>query len=150
MQQVLAVVTIVVTGMLVGVEFAVAVFINPIVDGLPHNGGLTARAAGGRLLGRVMPFWYIGALLLSAAWAAVAWGGAGSALVVTAAGLLVLSVVLSVALLVPINDRAKHWTPETAPADWREQLGAWDRLHYLRVAVIVASFVLLAVALARG
>ncbi|MFF1796898.1 anthrone oxygenase family protein, partial [Kitasatospora sp. NPDC058263] len=68
-------------------------------------------------------------------------------LVATAAGLLVLSVVMSVALLVPINSRAAHWTPESAPADWREQLGRWDRLHYLRVAVIVTAFLLLVIAL---
>lgn len=54
---------------------------------------------------------------------------------------------MSVALLVPINSRAAHWTPESAPADWREQLGRWDRLHYLRVAVIVTAFLLLVIAL---
>lgn len=30
--------------------------------------------------------------------------------------------------------------------DWREQHRRWDRLHYLRVAIIVASFVLVLVA----
>ncbi|MFI5645108.1 anthrone oxygenase family protein [Kitasatospora sp. NPDC051705] len=147
MQNALAVVTVVVVGLLVGVEFAVAVFVNPIVDGLPHNGGLAARSNGARLLGRVMPFWYIGSLVLGVAWSAVSWGGTGSGLVATAAGLLVLSVLMSVALLVPINSRAAQWTPENAPADWREQLGRWDRLHYGRVAVIVTAFVLLVVAL---
>ncbi|MER6398116.1 DUF1772 domain-containing protein [Kitasatospora sp. NPDC059973] len=147
MQNALAVVTVVVVGLLVGVEFAVAVFVNPIVDGLPHNGGLAARSEGARLLGRVMPFWYIGSVVLGVAWSAVTWGDAGAGLVATAAGLLVLSVVMSVALLVPINSRAAQWTPENAPADWREQLGRWDRLHYLRVAVIVTAFLLLVVAL---
>ncbi|AUG78332.1 membrane protein [Kitasatospora sp. MMS16-BH015] len=144
MQHALAVVTVVVVGLLVGVEFAVAVFVNPIVDGLPHNSGLVARSSGARLLGRVMPFWYIGSVLLAGTWAGVA----AKPVAGVAAGLLVLSVLMSVALLVPINSRAAQWTPETAPADWREQLGRWDRLHYVRVAVIVTSFVLLVLALA--
>ncbi|MGW6917363.1 anthrone oxygenase family protein [Kitasatospora sp. NPDC054939] len=147
MQNALAVVTVVVVGLMVGVEFAVAAFVNPILDRLPDNGGLAARSDGARVLGRVMPFWYIGSVVLGAAWAAASWGERPAGLVVTAAGLLVLSVVMSVALLVPINSRAAQWTRESAPADWREQLGRWDRLHFVRVAVIVAAFVLLVVAL---
>ncbi|WP_395298094.1 anthrone oxygenase family protein [Kitasatospora hibisci] len=148
MQNALSVVTVVVVGLMVGVEFAVAVFVNPILDRLPDNGGLAARSDGARILGRVMPFWYIGSVLLGATWTATARGDAGTGLVVTAAGLLVLSVVMSIALLVPINSRAARWTRDTAPADWRQQLGRWDRLHYLRVAVIVTAFALLVVALA--
>ena len=39
-----------------------------------------------------------------------------------------------------------HFSPETAPADWREQKGRWDRLHMVRLAVIVAAFVLVTIA----
>lgn len=42
-----------------------------------------------------------------------------------------MSVVMSIVLLVP---------------DWRQQVGRWDRFHYIRVGVIVAAFVLLVVA----
>ena len=42
-------------------------------------------------------------------------------------------------------DPAK-WTADHHPADWREQLQRWDRLHYPRVAIIVAAFVLTLVA----
>ena len=54
--------------------------------------------------------------------------------------------VISHAGNLPINDRAKHWTADDHPADWREQQQRWDRLHYLRVAVIVAAYVLVLVA----
>ncbi|CDR17744.1 DUF1772 domain-containing protein [Streptomyces iranensis] len=148
MQNTLAIVTVVVVGLLVGVEFAVAAFVNPIISRLPDNGGLAARGHGARLLGRVMPFWYIGSVLLSALWAAMARGDAGAGLIVTAAALLVLSVLMSIALLVPINSRVAQWTQDTVPADWREQLGRWDRFHYLRVGVIIAAFVLLVVGIA--
>ncbi|AGP61094.1 DUF1772 domain-containing protein [Streptomyces rapamycinicus] len=148
MQNTLAVVTVVIVGLLVGVEFAVAAFVNPIISRLPNNGGLAARGEGARLLGKVMPFWYIGSVLLSAFWAAMASGDAGAGLIVTAAALLVLSVLMSIALLVPINSRVAQWTQDTVPADWREQLGRWDRFHYLRVGVIIAAFVLLVVGIA--
>lgn len=150
MQNTLAVVTTVIVGLLVGVEFAVAAFINPILDRLPENGGLAARSDGARLLGRVMPFWYIGSMVLGAVWAAVAWGGAEAACVATAGALLVLSVLMSVALLVPINSRVARWTRESVPADWKEQLGRWDRFHWVRVGVLIAAFVLLVVGTLRS
>jgi Anthrone oxygenase len=143
----LSIVTVVVVGLMVGVELSVAFVVNPIVDRLPGNAGLLARSDGARMLGRVMPLWYIGSTLLAAgtalsdtAAAAPAWG---------AAALLVASVVMSVALLVPINNRSQGWTPATAPPDWREQIGQWDRLHLVRLALIVAAFVLVTVAAAR-
>jgi uncharacterized membrane protein len=148
MQHVLAIVTVVVAGLLVGVEFAVAAFLNPILDRLPTDSGLAARGDGGRVLGRVMPFWYIASLVLSAAWAALVWGDAAATLVVMAAALLVLSVLMSLTLLVPINSRVIRWTQDSLPADWKRQLQRWDRFHYMRVGVIVAAFVLLVLALA--
>jgi uncharacterized membrane protein len=140
--------TIVVVGVMVGVEFSVAFVINPILDGLPDDGGQLGRAHGGRMLGAVMPFWYVGSLLLCAVWAVAAWDRPGTGLVVIAAALLVVSVVMSVLLLVPINNRSKAWTPQNRPEDWKEQVTRWDRLHHVRVAVIVAAFALLATALA--
>lgn len=146
MESVLAVVTATVVGLMVGVEFAVAFVMNPILLRLPAGASLTARADGGRMLGRAMPFWYIGSLILTAALAAATWSTPTSATALVAAVLLVISVILSVALLVPINNRSATWTAESHPDDWREQQQRWDRLHYARVAIIVAAFTLVAVA----
>jgi hypothetical protein len=140
----LAIITTTVVGTMVGVEFAVAVFVNPIFLRLPAGAALEARADGGRVLGRVMPFWYVGSLVLIAGLAAATWGrpGAGAGAAVAAAALLAVSVVMSVALLVPINNRSVTWTADDHPDDYREQQQRWDRLHYARVAIIVAGFVL--------
>jgi uncharacterized membrane protein len=143
----LEVFTTVVVGVMVGVEFAVAVILRRILDALPGDAGQLGHAHGGRMLGAVMPFWYIGSLILSAFWAIAGWHRHGAGLVVIAAALLIVSVLMSVLLLVPINNRNKTWTPENRPADWQRQLNRWNRLHYLRVAVIVAAFALLASAL---
>jgi uncharacterized membrane protein len=149
MQNALAVVTVVVVGMMVGVEFAVAVFVNPILDRLPDDSRIAAHSDGARVLGRVMPVWYIGSMVLGAVWAAVAWGGAGASLVTAATALLAVSVVMSLLLLVPIANRGKTWTAEGRPADWKQQAGRWNRYHYVRVGVIVLAFALFAVALSR-
>ena len=146
MTSVLAVVTVTVVGLMVGVEFAVAFVINPILLRLPAGASLAARADGARMLGRAMPFWYIGSLLLTAALTAVTWGSTSAATALVGAVLLAISVIMSIALLVPINNRSKAWTAERHPDDWREQQQRWDRLHYARIAMIVAAFVLVAVA----
>ncbi|MBO8194414.1 DUF1772 domain-containing protein [Streptomyces oryzae] len=143
----LEVVTTVVVGVMVGVEFSVAFIINRILNALPEDSRQLGHAHGGRMLGAVMPFWYIGSLVLAAAWAVTGWHHAGTGLVITAAGLLILTVVLSLLVLVPLNNRAKTWTPENRPADWKEQMNRWHRWHYVRVALLIAAFALLAAAL---
>lgn len=143
----LEVFTTMVVGVMVGVEFSVAFVVNRILDALPGDAGQLGRAHGGRMLGAVMPFWYIGSLILSAIWAVAGWHDHGAGLVVTAAALLIVSVVMSILLLVPINNRGKTWTPENRPADWKRQMNRWDRYHYVRVAILIAAFALLAAAI---
>ncbi|RNF78177.1 DUF1772 domain-containing protein [Streptomyces botrytidirepellens] len=144
----LEVITTVIVGLMVGVEFSVAFVINPILDALPEDSHQLGRAHGGRMLGAVMPVWYIGSLVLVAVWAIAGRHHDGAGLVVTSGALLILSVIMSLLLLVPINNRGKTWTPENRPADWKQQMNRWDRFHYVRVAVIIAAFTLLVAALA--
>ncbi len=73
MSTTLAVLTIVVVGVMVGVEFSVAFVINPITLRLPDDALISARADGARMLGRAMPFWYIGSMILAAALAVATW-----------------------------------------------------------------------------
>lgn len=143
----LEVVTTVVFGVMVGVEFAVAFVMGPILNALPEDSAQLGHAHGGRMLGTAMPFWYIGSLVLIGVWAGAGWHDHGAGRVVAAGALLVVGVVMSLLLLVPINNRNRTWTPENRPADWRQQLNRWERLHYVRVAVLMAAFALLATAL---
>lgn len=115
MLDVLEVVTTVVVGVMVGVEFSVAFVMKRILDALPEDSGQLGHAHGGRMLGAVMPFWYIGSLVLVGVLAAAEWHHHGSGLLVTAGALLFLSVVMSILLLLPINGRNKTWTPRTGP-----------------------------------
>ncbi|KRD09345.1 MULTISPECIES: DUF1772 domain-containing protein [unclassified Streptomyces] len=143
----LEVVTTVSFGVMVGVEFSVAFVMNPIFNALPEDSGQLGRAHGGRMLGAVMPVWYLTSLALVAVWAVAGRHHTGAGLVVTAGALLILSVIMSLLLLVPINNRNKTWTPENRPADWKEQTDRWNRYHYVRVAILIAAFALLVAAL---
>src|SRR6202161_77050 len=138
----LAVITATVFGVMVGVEFAVAVFVGPMLRRLPVASWIEGSADGARVLGRVMPFWYVGSLLLTAWLAAAKWGGSAGDAAVAAAAPLGVSGVMSGTLLVPLPNRSATWTADHHPADWREQLQRWDRLHYPRVAIIVGAVLL--------
>ena len=59
----LNVVAIIVAGLMVGNELAIAVFVHPTLDRLPDDVHLPAASALARVLGRFMPFWYILSLL---------------------------------------------------------------------------------------
>ncbi|WP_420596483.1 anthrone oxygenase family protein [Deinococcus sp.] len=146
MQQLFMVVTVVVVGLMVGVELSVAAFVNPGLGRLPDAACVAGRSDSARVLGRVMPFWYILSVVLVGWWAVQSWGRAQALLVTVVAALLVVSVVLSVALLEPINARVARWTAQSVPADWQQQVGKWDGLHYVRVGILVATFILLVVA----
>lgn len=61
---------------------------------------------------------------------------------------MVLVVLLTVTLLVPINNRIAKWP---AAGELSRDLAArWDRLHRLRVALLLAVFVLLTLGVTRA
>lgn len=135
-----------ITGVMVGIEFCVAVVVPRIHRRLPIGELLDVQADSARLMGRMMPFWYFASLILTSGLAAASWGSVSAGLSLTAGALLALSAIMSVTLLVPINNRSAEWTREEHPADWREQLNRWNSLHIVRLAVIVAAFVFAALA----
>ena len=69
--EILNVVAILVAGLMVGCELAIAAFIHPTLDKLPDSPHLQAASAIARVMGSVMPFWYILTLLLTLAEVAI-------------------------------------------------------------------------------
>ncbi|GAT11048.1 uncharacterized protein RMCN_4181 [Mycolicibacterium novocastrense] len=137
------VLALLIVGPLVGVELAVAVFLNPVLGRLPDEAFAQARSDSGRVLGKVMPFWYAAALVVLIAAAVLLrtdW------LFITAALTMALAVVATVALMVPINNRIGRWS-SGADVD-RGLARQWDRLHWRRVALLVVVFGLAVVAVA--
>lgn len=141
MAKIIEILALVITGPMVGVEIAVAAFTNPIVSRLPDDAFRQARGDGSRVLGKVMPFWYIATLLALIAAAVVT---SGAALLTAAATLMAAVVLTTVTVLVPINNRIGAGAE--AAAGVRVLAHRWDRLHWVRVAALVAIFVLLVLA----
>jgi hypothetical protein len=139
MEHVIAIVALVLTGPLVGVELGVAAFTNPLVSKLPDDAYRAFRSGGSRLLGVLMPFWYIGTLVALIAGALLS----RNVLTIAAVALMAAAVLLSVTVLVPINNRIGAWRSDEDVN--RALAGRWDRLHGVRVGLLVAMFVALAV-----
>jgi hypothetical protein len=139
MEHVIAIVALVLTGPLAGVEFGVAAFTNPLASRLPDDAYRTVRSGGSRLLGALMPFWYIGTLVALIAAAVLS----GDVIAIAAVALMAMALLLTVTVLVPINNRVGAWKSDN-DVD-RELASRWDRFHWLRVSMLAATFVLLVV-----
>src|SRR5260370_32247050 len=77
MMEVLNVVAIIVAGLMVGCELAIAAFVHPTLDKLPDDVHLPAASALARVLGSFMPFWYILVFLLTLAEVLIQWPQSG-------------------------------------------------------------------------
>ena len=145
--EVLNAVAIIVAGLMVGTELAIAAFAHPTLDKLPDEVHLPAASALARVLGKVMPFWYSLVFLLTVAEAYVQWHQSGHLpiWIVTSAILWALATVYSITALVPINSRIATWEKVTPPADWKIYRIRWDMLHRWRVVLLTIAFAFLIV-----
>jgi hypothetical protein len=139
MEHVIAIVALVLTGPLLGVELGVAAFTNPLASKLPDDAYRVFRSGGSRLLGALMPFWYIGTLAVLIAGAVVS----RNLLAIVAVALMGAALLLTVTVLVPINNRIGAWRSNDEVN--RDLASRWDRLHWVRVGLLVTMFIALAV-----
>ncbi len=147
MMECLNTVAIIVAGLMVGSELAIAAFVHPTLDRLPDNVHLAVASALARVLGRFMPFWYILVFLLTLAEVHIQWHQSGRLpiWIVTSAILWALASVYSITVLVPINNRIASWEKVTPPADWKTLRSRWDLLHRWRVVLLTIAFAFLIV-----
>ena len=147
MMEVLNVVAIIVAGLMVGNELAIAAFVHPTLDRLPDAVHLPAATALARVLGRFMPFWYILVFLLTLAEVLIQWHQRSHLpiWIATSAILWLLASVYSITALVPINNRIASWAEATPPADWKTFRSRWDLLHRWRVVLLTIAFAFLIV-----
>ncbi len=140
---VLNVVAIIVAGLMVGSELAVAVFIHPTLNRLPDHVHLPAASALARVQGRFMPFWYILVFLLTLAEVVIQWHQSDRLPIwmATSAVLWMLAILYSITALVPINNRIKS----NPPPDWKTYRRRWDLLHRWRVVLLTIAFAFLVV-----
>jgi hypothetical protein len=130
--------------LMTGSEICIAVLVNPVLRQLPEKEQVPFLRRGARHLGFLMPFWYFASLLLAVT-SAIAfhratgrWGGGALYSAILQAGIILMTVTL----LVPINNRfGKLKEGETG---WTPAAHRWDRLHQLRVLLLLIALVLLA------
>ena len=117
MIQILDVFAVVFAGSMVGNELAIAAFVHPAFCRLPDDVHLPSAVAVARILGRFMPFWYGLVFLLAFADALVRRHNTGQwpPLITISATLWAMSIVYTIAALVPLNNRIASWTEATRP-----------------------------------
>jgi uncharacterized membrane protein len=143
MMEVLSIVAVIVAGLMVGSELAIAAFVHPTLDKLPDDVHLPAASALARVQGKFMPFWYTLVFLLTLAEALIQWHQSSRLpiWIATSAVLWMSAILYSVTALVPINNRIKS----NPPTDWKMYRRRWDLLHRWRVVLLTIAFAFLIV-----
>jgi uncharacterized membrane protein len=141
MLHILDIVSIGCIGLLIGTEFAVAVFINPILWRLEYSAQLSAMRMFAKRLGAAMPFWYAASLLLLIVEAVVRRHQANLVLVEIAGSIWAAVIVLTLLYLVPINNRLAQLGQHSVAAVARQHHKQWDTMHRYRVAALGVSMV---------
>jgi uncharacterized membrane protein len=146
------VLTAAVAGIMTGNEFAVAAFIHPQIRRLSDSTHAQTAVPLADVLGKAMPFWYgiAFALILGAAFEHRPLL-TGPGLLIAAAGFLwAVTIVFTVIMLVPINNRIARMNPEQPHPTWLRDRCRWDRLHRVRVELLVVALFLLLTGLFSG
>lgn len=140
---------IVCIGLLIGVEFSVSAFVNPVLSRLDRSVRADAVRQFAGLLGRVMPFWYVLSLVFLIVETAVHRGGWGFGWLLGAAAIWTAVSIFSVLVLVPINNRLTKVNAGTFTEAAVAELQRWDLGHRFRVAAITTALVFMLVAVVR-
>jgi uncharacterized membrane protein len=128
-------------GLLIGTEFAVSAFINPIVWKLDDRAQATAVRLFAERLGTAMPFWYAVSLLLLGLETLLRHHEPGFVLLIAASIIWAVVILLTLLFLVPINNRMVRLPSDSFPQEARREHKKWDTLHRLRVAALIIAFV---------
>ncbi|HEX5283246.1 MAG TPA: DUF1772 domain-containing protein [Bryocella sp.] len=136
-------------GLLIGTEFAVSVFINPILERLDTGTRVKLISYFAKRLGAAMPFWYALSALLLLAQAAIHRHDSSESLLIAAGVLWLAVIVLTLIFLVPINNRMIRLQPGSSAQASLAEHSRWELLHRGRVATLTAAMVCFLIAVLR-
>ena len=129
---------------LLGVEFSVSAFTNPVVWRLEPESQLKALRRFAVVGGKVMPAWYLLSTLFIGIQTWLAWHSPARSILLTVDAILVVIAVASIFVLVPLNNRLAK-----GDADWQRIHRIWDRIHRVRIAALATAALLLTNVLVR-
>jgi uncharacterized membrane protein len=138
----LNVLTILCTGLMIGNELAVSLFVNPVVWQLEDRSQAKALSLFAGILGKVMPFWYAWCLTLMIAETYLLRHRPGLTLLLIAVVIWIAIIVYTVTTLVPINNRIAR-LGDGLPEGWRQEHKRWDMYHRWRILSLVIAMVCL-------
>ena len=140
-------ISLLIAGLMVGNELAVSAFIHPQLQKLDDKTHIVSAQAFARVYGTVMPFWYALTLILTIAIAVLSRQiGTPFFLAAASAVCWLASILLTVTQLVPINNQVSDWNLASLPSDWQRLRNQWDRLHKVRVLILILSLICLTIA----
>lgn len=132
-------------GTLTGNELAVSAFVHPALSRLADEHHAASTQGIARVYGKYAPFWYAATLL---ALLVLVWRTRlttpESLLFGASAVLMVAALALTLIGLVPINNRISKWALDDLPSNWKSERARWNRLHAVRVALLLGSLIALA------
>jgi uncharacterized membrane protein len=139
--------TVLCTGLMIGNELAVSIFINPVVWQLDEHAQAKALSLFARYLGKAMPIWYALCLALLIAEAYLRRHQPAQSLLLFAIIIWIAVILYTVTALVPINNRIAALATTSLPTQWRRDHKKWDTLHRWRILLLIVAMVCLTYAL---
>jgi hypothetical protein len=141
MNFILGIMTTMSIGLMIGTEFTVSAFVNPIVAKLDDSAQAHATRLFARTLGSVMPFWYgLNFLLLIGETAALR-RQPGMTFLAAAVVIWAAVIVLTLIFLVPIANRLAQMDSTAFTDSLRREHRMWDALHRWRVLFISVAMI---------
>ena len=134
-------------GLMIGTEFAVSAFINPILERLDDRTRLTAIRLFAARLGAAMPVWYSLSFVLLLTETFLLRHRPQFLLLALAVGIWASVIILTLLFLVPINNKMTRLDSDTPPAPALKEHAAWDAMHRLRVVALTTAMALFLVAI---
>lgn len=140
-------ITIVLAGLMVGNELAVSAFFNPAAWRLESTAQARALSILAGSLGRVMPVWYGLCLGLLGLEVFLHRHRLGLVPLLAATLIWVGAIVLSIGVLVPINNRIASLNKTAPIPGWKQDHKKWDSLHRVRILLLTLALLALTYAL---
>lgn len=135
--------TILCVGLMIGTEFTVSAFINPVIWQLEEKVHARIVSLFAELLGRVMPRWYASSFVLILIEAYLRRHEPALPFLMTGAAIWLAVIFFTIATLVPINKRMVVLDAGALPAGWQQEHKRWDVLHRWRILFLVVAMVFL-------
>lgn len=140
-------ISIVIAGLMVGNELAVSAFVHPRLAALDDKVHAASTQALARVYGAVMPIWYAVVLISTVATALVLqpWSTA-TEIAATSAIIWLSSIIFTILFPFPINNQIIRWNLDSLPDNWKELRRKWDKLHTIRIFMLLSALTCLTVA----